>query len=81
MKISPREADTLIASTCYKRPIYWIELGEFVETPVWEIEHEEWVAPLEGPALVQLPDTVIVIRPGQSTRMDAFGNFIIEIAA
>lgn len=77
--ISPREGDAPTASICNTRPIYWYELGEFVETPIWEVEHEEWVAPLEGPALVQLPDTVIVIRPGQTAQMDAFGNFIIEI--
>lgn len=78
--ISPRGEDTPIVSTSSTRPVYWYELGEFVETPVWEVEQEEGVAPLKGPALVQLPDTVIVVRPGQTAQMDAFGNIVIEIA-
>ena len=43
------------------------------------LEHGEGIEPLEGPALIQLPDTVIVVRPEQSARMDPFGNIIIDM--
>ena len=34
---------------------------------------------VSGPALIELADTVIVIRPGQSGRPDAHGNYIVTL--
>jgi hypothetical protein len=34
---------------------------------------------IQGPHLLELPDTVIVIRPGQQGQFDEAGNFIIDV--
>lgn len=78
-EIAKRGKAAPMAKTSHTRPIYWSEAGDFIDTPIWELEHEEGIPPLDGPALVQLPDTVVVIRPGQSAHMDGYGNLIIDI--
>jgi N-methylhydantoinase A/oxoprolinase/acetone carboxylase beta subunit len=34
---------------------------------------------LEGPAVIEMPETTIVLRPGSAGRLDEYGNFVIEI--
>ena len=58
------------------RAIYWPELRETVETATFDAVPGDAV---RGPALIELPDTVIVIRPGQSGRPDAHGNYIVAL--
>ena len=58
------------------RAIYWPELGQHVSTPVFDAAPS---ATLEGPALIELPDTVIVVRPGQSGAPDDAGNYVIAL--
>jgi N-methylhydantoinase A len=58
------------------RPVYWSELRDFLQTPVYD---EVPADPIEGPALIELPDTVIVVRPGQHGAPDGAGNYVIEL--
>jgi N-methylhydantoinase A len=58
------------------RPVYWSELRDFRDTPVYEQVPSR---PLRGPALIELPDTVIVIRPGQRGEPDRGGNYAIDL--
>jgi N-methylhydantoinase A len=58
------------------RAVYWSELRDFRDTPVYE---EVPSAAIEGPALIELPDTVIVVRPGQRGEPDRAGNYVIEV--
>jgi N-methylhydantoinase A len=58
------------------RAVYWSEVRDFVETPVYDEVRSE---PIDGPALIELPDTVIVIRPGQRGGPDAGGNYVIDL--
>ena len=60
----------------HSRAVYWSERRDFLETPVYD---EVPAEPIEGPALIELPDTVIVIRPGQRGGPDAGGNYVIEL--
>ncbi len=78
-EIAQRGKAVGVAQKTQMRPIYWSESGDFIDTPVWQVDHEEVIEPLTGPALVQLPDTVVVIRPGQSAHVDGYGNLIIDI--
>jgi N-methylhydantoinase A len=64
-----------------ERAVYWYELGEEVETPVWSLAAAARASVLSGPALIELPDSVIVVRPGQSGGWDEFGDFVVETAA
>ncbi len=61
------------------RKVYWAELGDFEPTAVFWGERLRPGNVLAGPAIVQLPDTTIVVHPGQTARRDAFGNFIIDL--
>jgi N-methylhydantoinase A len=59
-----------------RRPIYWPELHRHVDTPVYGAAPAHTV---EGPALIELPDTVIAIRPGHSGAPDDAGNYVIAL--
>ena len=49
------------------RPVYWRELGERTETPVyWGPRPRRRGAIVGGPAIVEYPHTTIAARPGQS---------------
>ena len=58
------------------RPVYWSELRHFRDTPIYE---EVPAGSIDGPALIELPDTVIVIRPGQRGEPDVAGNYLIDL--
>jgi N-methylhydantoinase A len=73
------ENTVLPESSVTEREIYWGETEQLTPTPVWEIDYGQSIPPIDGPALVQLPDSVVVIRPGQKAEMDALGNIIIHI--
>ena len=60
------------------RDVYWEELGTRAPTVVWD---GSGLAPgdaLDGPAIVELPDTTIVVRPGSSVSIDRFGNAVVK---
>jgi N-methylhydantoinase A len=59
------------------RDVYWPEPSSFVETDIYD---GEYVAPgmtLSGPAIVQLPDTTVTVRPHQQADVDDYRNIII----
>jgi len=58
------------------RQVYWSELREHVETQIFSHVPTE---PIEGPALIELSDTVIVVRPGHRGVLDGHGNFVIDL--
>ncbi|MDQ0287303.1 N-methylhydantoinase A [Desulfofundulus luciae] len=59
------------------RQVYFSEAGGFVETPVYRGEKIPAGCTIEGPAVVEYPDTTLVIRPGQRCQWDEFLNAII----
>jgi N-methylhydantoinase A len=61
------------------RPVYWSELGDFEATPVFRGEALEPGNVVAGPAIVQVPDTTIVVHPFQTARIDPYGNVLIEL--
>jgi N-methylhydantoinase A len=76
-----RTADTAgEALDVLSRPVYWAELSGFADTPVlrttgrWGGERRDF----EGPLLVELPDTVIVVRPGQRGSLLPNGSAVVE---
>jgi len=34
---------------------------------------------IPGPAIIQVPDTTIVVHPWETARMDAYGNILIDL--
>jgi N-methylhydantoinase A len=72
----PRPAPDAQAAT---RPVYWAETGDFEATPIFWGERLRAGNAVAGPAVIQVPDTTIVVHPGQSARVDPYGNVLIEL--
>lgn len=61
------------------REVYWDRGAEPVETTVYDgatLAHG-WT--VEGPTIVDLPDTSIVVQPGQQIRKNRYGDYEIEV--
>ena len=61
------------------RPVYWAETGDFAATPAFWGERLRTGNTVIGPAIIQVPDTTIVVHPGQTARVDPYGNVLIEL--
>ena len=61
------------------RPVYWSELGDFETTPVYWGERLRTGNVVAGPAIIQVPDTTIVVHPWQTARVDPYGNVLIDL--
>jgi N-methylhydantoinase A len=62
-----------------QRKIYWRNCGKVVDTPVFTGPELGPGHVVPGPAVVEFPETTIVIQPYAEGLVDAFGNFIIEM--
>jgi N-methylhydantoinase A len=60
------------------RDVYWEELGSRVPTAVWDGSQLRPGDALDGPAIVELPDTTIAVRPGSSVSIDRYGNAVVK---
>lgn len=67
------------AGPARSRPVWWREEGRHVETPIYET-----VTPatgrVDGPAVIELPDTTIAVHPGERLECDDYGNLIISFS-
>jgi N-methylhydantoinase A len=63
------------------RDVFWPELGELSATPVFTGPDVAAGAALSGPALVDYPDTTVVLRPGLTLTVDPGGNLTIDLGA
>jgi N-methylhydantoinase A len=61
-----------------ERPAHFAELDGWVQTPVYDGLHLGHGHGCTGPAIVELPATTIVVRPGQRLATDPYGNFVID---
>jgi N-methylhydantoinase A len=61
--------------------VYWPSAGEMVETDIYRGTELVPGNELSGPAIVELPVTTIVIHPGQTAKIDGFGNVVIALDA
>ena len=61
------------------RAVYWDELGRQEETAIYDGTILEPGNAVAGPAVVETPDTSVVVRPGQRLAVDAYGNFELTL--
>jgi N-methylhydantoinase A len=62
-----------------RRPVYFEEYREMVETPIYDFEKMRPGNRLAGPAIVETPVTTIVVNPKDRAFMDEFRNVRIDI--
>ncbi len=63
-----------------RRPVYFEDAGGFVSCDIY---HRGGLAPgstIDGPAILENPDSTVIIDPGWRARIDDFGNCIIQPA-
>jgi N-methylhydantoinase A/oxoprolinase/acetone carboxylase beta subunit len=63
------------------RPAYFPRIGKFVECPVYARARLPVGAALVGPAIVEQPDTTVVIQDGQAARVHPSGSLVVEVQA
>jgi N-methylhydantoinase A len=61
-----------------QREVYWEEHG-FRHTDIYDGEALGPGAELDGPAIVEMNVTTIVVQPGQRGRVDDYGSFVISV--
>jgi N-methylhydantoinase A len=62
------------------RSIHWDELKAAADTPIFDGLALLPGNKLRGPTVIETPDTAVVVRPGQTLQVDAFGNFEILLS-
>ncbi len=60
-----------------ERPVYF--RGGWRTVPIYQREGLADGSRLAGPAIVEAPDTTILVNPGQSVRMDLFGDLVMDV--
>ncbi|MET0180475.1 MAG: hydantoinase/oxoprolinase family protein, partial [Novosphingobium sp.] len=61
------------------REVYWNDLGRSCATKVVRVDGPGPAGRMEGPLLIELPDTVAPVPPGQAAWFDDYGNLVIEL--
>jgi N-methylhydantoinase A len=61
-----------------KRSIFWADPGKAVATPIYDGSLLVPGNRIRGPAVIETTDTTVVVHPGRSLKVDAFGNFEIN---
>jgi N-methylhydantoinase A len=61
--------------------VYWEELGDRLPTSVWDGSTLTPGTTVTGPAVIELPDTTIVVRPGHRAAIDEFGNAVVRFGS
>jgi N-methylhydantoinase A len=75
-----RLSDTIpAAARRASRAVYWEETSRLAPTPVFDGQALFPGNAIPGPCIIETPDTSVVVRPGQTMRVDAFGNFEIAL--
>ena len=77
--LEERPPSGIAAAPRGERPVYWYELGKFLTTPTYDGSGFGVGSTVEGPAIVELPETTVVVRPGQQCSFDSFGNLRITL--
>jgi N-methylhydantoinase A len=62
-----------------RRPVYWIEARDHIETAVFEGSSLPGAAVVHGPAIIEFPNTVVAVRPGQRATADHDGSLVIDL--
>jgi N-methylhydantoinase A len=70
-------ADAADGAARASRDVYWEELSSRAPTTVLDGSLLRPGDTLSGPAIVELPDTTIAVRPGSGIAIDRYGNAVV----
>jgi N-methylhydantoinase A len=73
-EVGPRRAEA--SGT---REVYWREHGGFGDTDIYDGDVLGAGSQIAGPAIVELPDTTVVIPPGAEGSVDARGSIVVDV--
>jgi N-methylhydantoinase A/oxoprolinase/acetone carboxylase beta subunit len=62
-----------------KKDAYWVEYGEFRQTPIYDARALKNGNIINGAAVIEAEDTTIVLPPPLKLSVDKYHNFILEI--
>jgi N-methylhydantoinase A len=62
-----------------QRKVYWRDLNGFRTTDIYQEDAIRLDAAIAGPAIVELPETTVVIPPGAHARVDRYGSLRIDV--
>ena len=62
-----------------RRQVYWWEIEQHVDTPIYDGGLIRAGHRLKGPAIIELPHTTVPVRPEQTAEVDRFGNLLINV--
>jgi N-methylhydantoinase A len=62
-----------------RRDVFFLSRGGFVDTPIYDGQKIKPGHLIVGPAIVEEPDTTIVVYPNQEAMADHYGTYVIEI--
>jgi N-methylhydantoinase A len=65
--------------TIGSRDIFWLDQGEIVETPIYLGDKLEAGYVVSGPAVVEYPETTVVVHPYATGTVDNTGSFVIDL--
>ena len=74
-KLDSSKGDALSAY----RQVYWRDSKRFEETPIYDGSKLGQELLIESPAIVEMPETTIVLQRGSCGQLDAYGNFVITL--
>jgi N-methylhydantoinase A len=77
-KINEETSGAVITRT--SRDVYWASEGGTLDTAVVRLEQGVFDDEIKGPALVELPDTVVVVHPGETASFDGYGNLVVDLS-
>lgn len=80
LPVFPLESEDPSAARTTSRSAYWPELGNRVDTTIFSFDSLKPGNRVEGPAIVQMEFSTIVVPPGQQLRIDQHGLGILEDA-
>jgi N-methylhydantoinase A len=63
------------------RAAFFSSLGGFVDTKIVDRNALAEGVPVDGPAIIEQPDTTLVVYPGQRARLQEDGNILVEVEA
>ena len=63
------------------RRVYWSDVRDWRDTPVWDGDRFAPGHTVDGPAIVETTDTTVVVHAGQRLAVDRYGNFELSFGA